>query len=337
MKRDLAILTAVLATVLGGCKKEAATTDDTEEAPGSARPAPEAPSSGPDTTTEDKPADAEIPEPSRPVVTLLEPGAEPRRVLRYSPDEGLEQLLESEMRMSMESTVDGTPAPSTVLPPMHMVMKIAVTGADDDVYQYSYELQKAEVGKAEGANPMVVSAMEKELAKTVGLRGTSRVDHRGMTLDATVDVPDGVPPRMKAMFKGLQRGVDQMSAPMPAEAVGVGARWKVEQVIDQNGIVMTQTATFTLDELESDTARLSIDLVQNAKPQEFRPSGMPVVGELLALEGKGSGKSTLDLGKLVPVESEVSVETAMELKVKMGAAPKTMSNVTKMNMTLKGR
>jgi len=139
------------------------------------------------------------------------------------------------------------------------------------------------------------------------------------------------------MMKGLQQSVDQMSAPLPAEAVGKGAKWRVDQEINQNGMLMKQTAIFTLVKLTKTGAEMSIELEQNAEPQSFRPPGMPTDAKLLSLKGRGKGTTAIAFSSLVPLSSKIELETATSLEISLGGSTQKMDSETKLTMTLKGK
>ena len=158
-------------------------------------------------------------------VNLLSPGAEPREVLRYSLEKGHKEKVAMTMTMGMEMEMAGMPSQPIKMPPMKMTMELAITELlGDDAARYAFSVTDSDVLKAEGVEPMVAQALQAEIEKIVGMKGTARVDSRGFNSDATLEVPEDLPPQMAQIMESTQQSMDQMSSPMPAEA-----RWAWER------------------------------------------------------------------------------------------------------------
>ena len=331
MRRTSTLIVVLGLTLALGCKKE----KPTEKAP--AKPTTEK-AATPKSTATDKPAPTAEDKPKAPPkVTLLEPGAEPRRELRYTPAKGLKQTLVTTIGLEVQTKLKGTPGPAQKMPPMIMTMTAEVTDAAPEKFSYTFEVTKAEVGAAEGVPKMIADSVGKELAKISGLKGKAVVDARGFTTEASLDVPKGVPPRMRELMKNMQQSIDQLAAPLPVEAVGKGAKWKVEQTITQSGMTLQQTSFFELVSLDEGSAEVSVIVEQNADAQPLNAPGVPTGAKLNKMIGKGKGRSKLVFGKIAPEESEVEVTTDTSITVLVGSAEQTMETQTKMSMKLTGK
>ncbi len=331
---------ALILALVGGlihCKKEEAKTPPVKSSEPSSGTGHEA--KAPPTTTETKPkAPPAVDEkPGPPKVTVVEAGSEPRRALRYSPKKGTKQNINTKMIMSVETTLKGAKGPTTRMPAMLMTMATVVTEAKDGKFTYEFELTKAGTGDDVKLPKRMIEAVEKELKKTVGLKGKVTVDARGFNVKSELVTPKGMSPRMKQLVSSMQQSLDQLAAPLPEEPVGKGAKWTVEQHINQGGMLLQQITTFELVELDDNSAELTISLKQDAGAQEIRNPGLPTSAKLHKLSGKGTGKSKLRFDRLAPEASNVEVDTSAMISVNVGIQPQTLESRTVMSMTLTGK
>ncbi|MEM9487608.1 MAG: hypothetical protein AAGC55_00620, partial [Myxococcota bacterium] len=87
-----------------------------------------------------------------PTVKLLEPGAEPRRELRYKLTAGSNEAMVMSMEMAMATKAPGANTPRMKLPVMDMVMTMSIAekvGADKA--RYTFEMSGSKVHPGEGA------------------------------------------------------------------------------------------------------------------------------------------------------------------------------------------
>lgn len=297
------LLAAVLmAGLIGGCEKnetapeEAAETTESEDTTADERDAPEPPS-------EDLPGEVGATK-----VVLLEPGAEPRKELRYDLSVGKTQKVTMTLGMTMAMQMPGVPSEPIKTPPMKMVMdlKIAEKVGDHEA-RYTFELVEADALAAPGVQPMVLEMTKQQLPQMVGMKGSAIVDHRGVNRDATLELPPNLPAQIAQMMEGTKQSMNQMSSPLPVEAVGVGARWEQQQVLEQNGIKMEQKTLFELVELDGTSGVLKATIEQSAPRQTIDQQGMKIT--VANLDSSGTGTIRFDLAKLVPNHAEMELKT----------------------------
>jgi hypothetical protein len=270
-------------------------------------------------------------------VVLLEAGKEPRAQLRYH----LPSTSKEKMGMTITMAVEMGMTTQTVnvhLAPMRMEMELGVTEKlGDREVRVRFRVTRAEL--EEGGDQMFATMREQlatELKKMVGAAGTLVMDNRGLVRDMTLALPDGMDPQMKQTMESSRQAMEQISSPLPEEAVGVGARWQVEQVLAQNGLVIKQTSVFELAELRGTRGTLRTTVVQSADPQIAELAGLPagVQAQLLSHSGAGNGTGELDLGQLVPGKSSKGVKTETAIKVTGQGQDQTMQikNDTKIEL-----
>jgi len=256
-----------------------------------------------------------------PTITLTNPGAEPRKQLRFTSTKGFHQDALMTMDMTMALDMGVQKLPKTILPTTKMIMDSTVTevSGDGDIH-YEFKLRDIEVVPREGAPDAMISSMKTALAGMDGLSGSSTVSNRGVVKTATFKIPDSLPQQMRQTMDSLQESVGQVAVPLPAEAVGVGATWEaVSQITRGNGINMTQKTSYELVSLVDSRVKLKIQLTQTAAPQTIKAPGMPAGAEakLVNLESSGTGITELDLGMLAPVDSSIAMDSHFEMAVKV--------------------
>ncbi|MCY7417972.1 MAG: peptidyl-prolyl cis-trans isomerase [Chloroflexi bacterium] len=244
-------------------------------------------------------------------VVLLDAGAEPRSELRYHYSSGDAMTMSMDMQMTVDVAVEGVAVPPTELPPMHFGAAMQFGDVSPSgVARYEFRYTAAGVVDPGGATAEVVDAIDAGLAGMVGVTGWAVVDDRGATLDGGFAGLDSLDPSIRSMLEGSQRTITEMSAPLPLEAVGVGGRWALEQHVHTSGIVVDQTANYTLEERTADTLRLSLAITQAAAPGPIELPGLPAgtTADLKEYTGRGTGSMVITPGELIPV-SELTLES----------------------------
>lgn len=288
----------------------------------------------PDPTAMAEPA-ADVEAKGPPEVELLEQGQEPRRELRLN----LSNLQDETMVMDidMSSHIEAGPQVMDIdLPTMQMVMDIDQKKVTQEGnLSYHFTLREAKVMPGEGANPQMVAAMRQGLTSVQGVSGSGVVTPRGETLEASIEVPEGAPPQVKQQLDQMKGSLQQMSASLPEEPVGVGASWRVKMTMPGTAFEIEQTATYTIERFDGDAVVLNVEFKQEAPEQLMGPAGQQV--KLTSLEGSGKGTIVLDSSRMVPRRSEVTVDMSMEMVPQGAGAPAGMVVKTEAHVEMKMR
>ncbi|MFN8519443.1 MAG: hypothetical protein U0667_08665 [Chloroflexota bacterium] len=262
-------------------------------------------------------------EPSMPAhgtAVLLDPGAEPRTELRYRLGSGtFEMTVDSTQSISVEA--DGT-SQSVDLPTTRFVVEMVIAPTSEaGVSRVDFRYLGA--GLAEAGDAEMGVAIQDAFEPLLGLTGWMLMDATGKALDLGFEGTDELPPALAASISDFERLGTELSAPLPTEPVGIGARWRVLLEVPSQGLVMHQTVDYTLLERTDDAIVLAIDTDQTADPGPFSPASLPAgtTADLVALDGSGSGTMRLTLDGLVPT-STMSVE--LELLLTVDGMPATL-------------
>ena len=270
-----------------------------------------------------------------PTVTMIDQGAEPRQQLRFKVAKGDSQKVDMTMRLSMNIDMPGMAIPETKLPATKMVMGVNITDVTESGdARWEMTVLSADVVDDPSVNPMVVSAARDALKGITDFKGWALITNRGFVKEADISIPDGIDAQMKQMMESTRQSLDQLTAPLPEEAVGVGAKWRVEQVISQQGMTIQQEAVYTVTKIEGNRVHAEVKLTQHGDPQKVDMPGMPagVTADLLKFETTGGGFTKIDLSKVVPPNGEVTADMAMETNIK--AQGQTQKMKMQMGMTI---
>ncbi|MBX3030178.1 MAG: hypothetical protein KF809_08445 [Chloroflexi bacterium] len=248
-----------------------------------------------------------------PVVTLLDPGAEPRAELRYRYPSNADVAMTIDIDMEVRFEIDGSDSQTIDIPTVRMValLRTGQVAADGSV---RYEFEYTDMGAlGDPAHPAVV-AMREQFSALRGLSGWALVDDRGATLDGGIDALPFLDPTLQAPVEEWGTWVRQASAPLPAERVGVGARWQVDLRLQSQGIPIRQTMVYTIDALDGEELQLSVAVVPSAESGPISlPTAPDLAIEILEVTGSGSGIMALSLSGLVPTsEARTNVRVQVE-------------------------
>lgn len=241
-------------------------------------------------------------------VTLIDAGAEPRQPLRYQLQAGRSERVQIDSQVQISLAMGGQSMPLTLAPPVRMTLDLASNEvAADGSARISYKLVSLEaVGEGQQ-----VAQMNKALAGFAGISGWYRIDPRGNVLEGQVDPLPADNPAAAGVVNEVEQAMQRMSAPLPEQAVGPGARWQVTQSIEDNAMKMTQTSEFTLRSRNGQTLELDMRFVE---AQMDSVAGLPPGAKLESVEMKGGGSNTLPLDGLIAT-GKVDADIAMSIGV----------------------
>jgi hypothetical protein len=229
---------------------------------------------------------------------LMEPGAEPREQLRYQRAPGLTEHLVIQFGLAtlLETSAAGVEAEAPVLS-LGLTMG-AVSRASEDTWRYPFTFRVIGIKMPEGSSEAQAAEVAHMIAPLAGVSGAFEVDERGLTRRADVVVPADLPPRLISLLGNIRTSL--VSVPLPEEAVGVGARWKVQRAHQVGRVEATQTVVYTLLERKERVLRLGVTLQQSARPQAVL-FDKDIKFQLEAYEVSGTGNMLMNLDAIIPL------------------------------------
>lgn len=237
---------------------------------------------------------------------LLEPGAEPREQLRYARGAGLSEDLVIEFGLA--TLFESADATATVEQP---VLALGLNGktencGEDGACNYTFKFSVVGVKMPEGSTEDEAAQIAAAVAPLAKVSGAFKIDNRGITERADLIVPPGVSPRLLTLLGNIRTSL--ITLPLPEEAVGVGARWKVQRVHAVGPIQTTQTVTYNLLERQARVLRLGVTFQQSAAPQDVALS-VDTNLKVETYEVSGTSSMVMSLDGITPLsESHATSE-----------------------------
>ena len=270
------------------------------------------------------------------IVTLVSPGATPRAALRYAIGGDYKAHMDMAMLMGMSMEMAGIPAQTMQMPAMKMGADVgvkSVTPSGDVTFDFAYT--SVRLDETAGVDPSLASLVQSMDAEFKKVRGSATMNARGATHGSTMDLSTVSDPRISQMLGSLATSLDNVTIPLPEEAVGAGARWESRQTIQSNGLQVYQKTLWELVAVEGKTVKLKTTTEQMAPPQPMNSPSMPAGADmsLSKFSGGGSGTVTLHLDGLVPT-SEINSTTNMTMSVSAGGSSQQMSVGITLKLTI---
>jgi hypothetical protein len=193
---------------------------------------------------------------------VLDPGAEPREVLRQRPQLRVPEWVD--VTLKLRTSGDFT---STTLETTHSDIDYPSIKAHQRLEASSHAPNgattiKLAIDDVRVLDDVVDRNVKPLVTKRVkNLRGTTsswRLEPDGHVTGFTSDLSDLPPGVLHSMV---------VPASFPSTAVGVGARWQATEPITVGGIRFEQTRNYRLVALDADSATVAIDFVARAASQ----------------------------------------------------------------------
>jgi serine/threonine protein kinase len=253
-------------------------------------------------------------------VVLLSPGAEPRRVLRYAPTPGFEETMSTSVATDEWKTLGEAEPVKTSPPTVSARIRLTVSKAPiaGDI-SFTWESLEMTLGLPQGTPPAILQALEDLTNSMKGVSGFARQNARGLNVEFGHDSPPPDAAAAQGLVILLSEFVEQVSIPLPVEAVGIGARWEVTSARDHlEGIRITQTVTYELESLGENEARLGMYIAVAGLNQDFEHPDLPAAAStrLTSVHGDGEGSAVIDLDRLTARSLWMTLESRAEVTLK---------------------
>ncbi len=224
-------------------------------------------------------------------VLVIDAGQEPREALRYKIAHGTTTTSNMEYALATMKTSESAAALS-VTPGvrLHIVSGPTFEGKDGST-RFDVRIVKAEAMLPENADPMLKLELDKSVSILNNVGGWVEVDDRGVVqrsdLNSAAKNPD-VPAQLLMMIVNARTSLARVV--LPAQPVGIGARWEAKKQLILYGFTITQSDTYTLLEKTGDELKLNVQIQQNAPQQTvtFEESGVELTLESLSMNANRS-------------------------------------------------
>lgn len=242
------------------------------------------------------------------------------------------------MNMDVAMTLAGQAMPKIKTPATVMKMEALVTQVDanGDIHS-KFTYTDGDVVADPAVAPEILEAVRSGIKKMVGLSGTLITDNRGQIKSSKITLPESVDPLSKNFLEQISNSLNQMSSPVPEEAVGIGAKWRISSQLKMGSINMNQSAVYELVSLKDNVATLNLTMEQQANAQEVTLPGIPTGSaniSLKSLTSQGQGQMNLSLDSIMPTRSTMSISSQNEMIVKEASSGKETTIGTQMSMEM---
>ncbi len=265
-------------------------------------------------------------------IKVLSRGADPKKALRYKFTQGKKSTMVIEMKMAMTIEMGGIKQPEMIMPVVRTTTMVENKDVSPDgTLRYEFKLTAAEVLPDPKAMPQVVSAMDGEMKKLIGLSGYVVITNRGIIKDTSVTIPSVAGQQVEQLVNVIR----QLSIPFPEEAVGKGAKWEVRMPVNMWSLNSSQVVTYSIEELKGDAGKFAVALELIAPSQKIESPNITPGTEMYleSLKSSGSGTVNFNLTRLVPI-SVTKITTSMSMNISTAGAQQNIKSSMDMDMNL---
>ena len=279
------------------------------------------------------------PAPPKPLVTLLDAGSEPRTVLRLHPVAGNKQSFIMTMKMGMDMGATGGLSPNMDIPAIVMNVDVEVqsVSAEGEI-NYAFVYNDVTIAASTNTLPAIAAGMKAALAGIDGMSGTGLMSDRGVIKKFEMKLPATAAPQLSQFTDQMKDSFSGSATPLPDEAVGPGARWEYKSRQKTQNMTVDQTITYKLVSVDGDRLTLRNVISQSAPNQKVQNTVMPgLKSNLTKMSGNGTGSTTLDLGKIMPVSATLEDKTEIAMGMNLGGQQQNMEMKMKINVTIESK
>lgn len=243
-------------------------------------------------------------------ITVIQPGAEPRRELRYALASGTTTPIEIAVDVDLK-----TADQEAKIPTMVMGADLIVTAADQlKLAVVTAGARPRTEDKSEEPARVVVS---RQAGLLVGMVVTFTLTPLGAFTSPKVEaVGRDLSGPMQEQVTTLVQASEQLAMALPDKPVGVGAIWKHRRTMKQNQLTLVTNTTIEVTAIEGDKISFKSTTEMAGADQTITQGGESA--KVTGVRGTGSQTGSFDLGKAV-----VLGETALSLSFTMIAGADT--------------
>lgn len=272
-----------------------------------------------------------------PGLTLLDPGAEPRSVLRYAPAAASTATITMTAVNDQTVTIEGID-PIRTTSAMTMVWDAATDDvASDGTTRSDLILRSVTIDGLEGLPAASAEALRTQLAGMVGLSGWTVSDATGTVLDTGVDLPASVDPQLGQVFRQSIESFARAPAAFVTDPVGVGARWTVVAVTPPTDLTTAGTSVLdvTITAIDGTSVTTHTSSTSTVDQGIVAYPGMPADATVRIEGGSGIAEATttMDLTALRMTSTARSTST-IDMLVETSGQTVPMTVETTMEMTI---
>jgi len=242
-------------------------------------------------------------------VRLLDKGQRPRAELRYGIPAGTTTASTTTFRVATLAT-SADAAALSVLPGLRLDIVSGPAELTERGVKFAVDVVKSEALVPKDFDEEMAELLRSGASIVEQVGGRVEVDNRGQMLAGEFNEQtkrSDVPIRLLRMIVNTRSTLTRVL--LPAEPVGLGARWESRQEVKAYGFTVQQVNTYTLVDRVGDELMLNVTVQQLALPQtiEFPEEGIEISVESMTAEANGQ-----IILKLNALESDASASGTAE-------------------------
>ncbi len=246
-----------------------------------------------------------------PQLKVISTGTGNKEKLRFTPKVGAKQTVNVTLNKDTLMSIGDFKMPRAKLPAYIITLDSTVTKVEpngDIHYDIAYSDVNIE-GDAQ-TKPELIRVISRQIGQLENFSASAVIDNQGRAKKVDYVIPKTVDVNIKFLVEQLANSLQQVSSPVPEQAVGTGAKWQVNSDTSINGINLKQTTSYELLSVKNGVATLNVNLQQQEKStQVIDYPGLPLDGilTLQSFKGNAKGTATIELDKVMPVSSQLSL------------------------------
>lgn len=267
------------------------------------------------------------------VIELLAPGDEPRRELRHRAKNGKSLRLGLTFEIGMMQTNRDQDAGERAVPALTMDLTLVRVSQGPQV-GWSTKIEGVSAVPDGDAERMLAEEVAPLLGTLVGQRATSLTDERA-SMPLRGAPPSGLQQEALQIWSSLEETLRDIEVPTPKEAVGGGAKWRVQERRRRGGIDYLRTTDFELRKGAGNhiVGTFSERPVDSGAKDPLVPEGLRVS----PVGGSGKGSSKLELDEdLVVIRSEVTLDSTTDVNIHGPGGSRPLESRIRLRQTVKG-
>ena len=230
-------------------------------------------------------------------VEVLDTGQAPLAPLRLQFREGDTTTVAVTVDLDVSQSSSGT-RQELDTPAVREVVTLTVDGVVDGEATVSLAFTEAEVIRTDtDLSDDEAAEIDRGLAALVGIRGSGRITEFGELTSFRYALPEDLDPGVRTTLERTRGELAALALPLPADPVGVGARWRATTTSRVGGFPLRQETTYELTGLDDGTVSYTAEVHQFAENQEVALDDLPdgTTARLVSSRVEGSASGTMDL------------------------------------------
>lgn len=245
-------------------------------------------------------------------IDVLEPGAEPRAVRKYTFVANRVERRTLTIRQSIAAKDQAQSLPGLVMTIDVVAKEVKPAGA-----HFEMKLVKIDLADKDKLDPRLVQSASQQFAGLSGLSATFDINPHGEIGEMSLSGNEKMQREgAEELLGALAQFVELVVPPLPATAIGQGAKWERTETMNDRGLAQQSKRTLELKDVSDTGGTISSAMEKKIPKHEYPDPRMP--GATMELDGSGTATYTFRFDR---VASKVVSEQTQRVKIEAPAGP----------------